>query len=85
MTQTGEEFFTALMYGSGAWISLLLIVGIMFLVALKVRFSGVFLIPFSCFLIIMYWDNVGVSDLFMWSTFLLFLSMIVILVIEVKR
>lgn len=83
--ETSEEFFTALLFGSGSWIGLILIMALVLLLALAVKYSSIILVPFQCFLIILYLTEISSSSIAMWSGFLMFCSIILTLIIEVKR
>ena len=45
-----DDLFTALLFGSGAWFGLLLIIAVCILVAYTVKYSGVFFTLFLIFL-----------------------------------
>ena len=76
------EFFNELMFGSGAWFGIILVLGICFLVAYKAKFSS---IPFMMILIFMgyqYLEEIGgkisVENSFCWA-FLISMMGVVIL------
>lgn len=74
------EFFTELMFGSGAWIGLMLILGFMFVVAYKVRLTSVLWIFILLFLNLEYWGQIGgeisIESNFMWSIIITYLAMV---------
>lgn len=68
-----QEFFTELMFGSGAWLGLLLIVAIMVLVTAKTKIGGLPMLIIGIFMGIEYFNNVSVSSNFFWSAIIMFL------------
>lgn len=68
------EFFNELMFGSGAWLGLILIVTIMLLVSAKTKMGGIFMCIISIFLGLEYFSNVATSSNFMWSAIIMFIT-----------
>lgn len=65
------EFFEELLFGSGAWLGLMLILAIGFIVASTVKYSGLVFILIYIFMFFEYFDEMGgliaVSSTFMWA------------------
>jgi len=80
-----DDLFNALMFGSGSWLGLLLIIAIMLLIVTLVKYSSVVLLPFQALMINFYLSNIETNSNFMWSIILMFFVMILTIVIEVKR
>jgi len=75
---TGEfaEFFTELLFGSGAWIGAIIIVSVIVLTTFRMRLSGAIFMPICIFLGIEYFNKVpGNSDL-IWIGVLMFIMAI---------
>lgn len=72
------EFFTELMFGSGAWVGLMLILGFSFIVAIKVRITSILWILILVLLSFEYWGQMGaeisISSNFMWSTIIVYVA-----------
>lgn len=79
------EFFEELLFGSGSWIGLLLILGLVLLVTLKVKYSSALFVPFMIFMGLFYLENVSESVNFIYSVFLAWSSVPLLLVMEYKR
>lgn len=73
------EFFTELFFGSGAWLGLILILAILFVVAYTVKYSSVIWILVLIFLTFEYWDQVGgeisIQSSFVWAIIICFVGM----------
>lgn len=80
-----EEFFTELLFGSGAFLGLLLIIGFMLMLVVLVKYSTIVLVPFAVLMIVLYLQNVSVNSNFMWSSVLMFFCIILMFVVEAKR
>jgi len=82
LNMAGEfiEFFTELLFGSGAWIGLMLILGFMFVVAYKVKYTSVLWIFILLFLNFEYWGQIGgeisITSNFMWSIIITYVAML---------
>lgn len=57
-----DELFTALLFGSGAWFGLLIIVAVALLVSYTVKYSGVFFTVFLMFLGVQYLSRITNTD-----------------------
>lgn len=79
------EFFEELLFGSGAYLGLLLIVAIILLIVVTVKYSTIFTIPFSVLMISFYLANADPYDNFMWSAVLLVFLIILQIALEYKR
>lgn len=73
---TFEALFEQLLFGDGAWIGLILILAICFLVSYKVKYSGVVFSFVLLFLSIEYYGEISASSNFMWSFVLCLISMV---------
>lgn len=83
MTESAE-FFTELLFGNGAWLGLAILLGILFLISIKVKYFGLFASVMSFFLGIQYFQTVtGASDL-NWCGILCMLSIPFYLLITFK-
>lgn len=82
-----SELFTELLFGSGSWIGLLLILSIIFVVSFIDKRSSIIFIPLSIFMGFMYLENVSANSYFMWSAILMFITTIflVIRVVELSK
>lgn len=68
---TIDELFTALLFGSGAWFGLLLIIAVCLVVAVAVRYSGVFFTLLLIFLGYQYLTHISNADyLNLWFMFI---------------
>jgi len=65
------EFFQELMYGSGAWIGLIIILGISLLVVAKVKYSSAPFAIIFLFLGIFYLNNVAADADFIWAVLII--------------
>ena len=74
MVGEASEFFTELLFGSGAWLGLILIIAIMLLVSAKTKTGGIFMCIISIFLGLEYFNNVSTSSNFMWSAIIMFIT-----------
>lgn len=79
------EFFEELLYGSGAWIGLLLILGLVLVVTLKVKYSSALFVPFMIFMGLFYMDNVAENVDFIYSVFMSWATVPILLIMEYKR
>ena len=68
------EIFRQLLFGEGAWLGLILILSLVFLVGMKNKYLNLLFIPVLGFLGIHYLANVPVSVNFMWSGILAFIG-----------
>jgi len=80
-----QEFFQELMFGSGAWLGLILILGLMILITYKVKEAGFAFLLISIFLGIEYFNNVSASSNFFWSGIIMFLFGAMLAVSSVVR
>jgi len=74
MVGEAQEFFQELLFGSGAWIGLILIIAIMLLVSAKTKMGGIFMCIICIFLGLEYFSNVATSSNFMWSAIIMFIT-----------
>lgn len=76
------EFFTELMFGSGAWFGLLIILAIAFIVSYKAKYSSLVFIMILLFLGITYMDEVGneisPTSMFVWAIIIDFVGVIIL-------
>ena len=74
------EIFNELLFGSGAWLGLMLILGFMFLIAYKAKYTSVLFLLILLFLNFEYWDQIGyaidVTSNFMWSIVISYIAML---------
>lgn len=82
------EFFNELMFGSGAWIGLILILSIAFLVSYNAKYSSLVFIVILIFMGLNYWDEVGgkisLTSTFVWSIIIDFIGVIILGLILMK-
>lgn len=75
-----EALFNEFMFGAGAWLSLMLILGFMFIVAYKAKYISVLFMLILVFLNFEYWAQIGyaidVSSNFMWSIIITYVAML---------
>jgi hypothetical protein len=82
---TFGDFFDELLYGSGAWIGLILIIALILLVTVKVKYSSALFIPICVFLGLFYLDNVSENSDFIYSVFIIWAMIPFLLFLEKKR
>ena len=74
------EIFDELLFGSGAWIGLMLILGFMFVIAYKAKYTSVLFLLILLFLNFEYWGQIGyaidVTSNFMWSIVISYVAMV---------
>ena len=80
-----EEFFTEFLFGVGAPLGAILIIILLALFVLRVKYGAMVSIPASAIMMILYLDNIPVTSIAMWNIFLMFLSMVLSIALEVKR
>ena len=82
------EFFNELMFGSGAWIGLILILSIAFLVSYKAKYSSLVFIMILIFMGMNYWDEVGgkisFTSNFVWAIIIDFIGVIILALILLR-
>jgi len=61
------EVFDELLFGSGAWIGLIIILAIMLPLSVKIKYSSVIWIIVMIFLEIEYFNNISRESNFMWA------------------
>jgi len=61
------KVFNELLFGSGAWIGLIIILAIMLPLSVKIKYSSVIWIIVMIFLEIEYYNNIARSSNFMWA------------------
>lgn len=73
------EFFTELMFGSGAWFGLMLVLALAFIVAYEVKISSPVWFFILLFLNLEYWAQLGgeisVSSNFVWAIIITYVAM----------
>ena len=79
------EFFTELLFGTGAWLGLLLILSIIFLVSLKDKMANYIFIPLTIFMGIMYLSNIAEDSNFMYASILMFTTTFILMIRVVKK
>jgi len=67
------EFFTELMFGSGGWLGLILIVILLASITYKIKEAGYVSLVIAVFLALEYFENVDPSTNFYWSGVLMLL------------
>lgn len=76
------EFFNELLFGSGAWIGLILILSIALLVSYKAKYSSIIFMMILIMLNWEYWGEVGdkilESSVFMWSIIISYMGIIIL-------
>jgi len=80
MAQTFEDFFFELLYGSGSWFGVLLLLAFIIGLLMRWKYSGVLLLPVTVFLAIDYLNN----DL-AWQSIIMFVSSVFIIVYMAKK
>jgi len=80
-----SEVFTELFFGQGAWLGLILFMTMTLGLVSKIKYSSIIMIPFTIFLGIFYLDNIASNSIFMWCAVLMFLTTVLIIVIELNR
>lgn len=61
------EWFSELFFGTGAWLGLLIVISIIFIVTAKEKLSGIVFLPITVLMAINYFNNVPSNSDFMWS------------------
>lgn len=79
------EFFEELLFGSGAYLGLLLIVCVILLLTVAVKYSAIFTVPFSVLMIGLYLENASPYNNFMWASVLMVFVIVLVIAIEYKR
>lgn len=81
LNMAGEfiEFFTELMFGSGAWFGLILVLAVAFTVAYQIKLTSVLWIFILLFLNFEYWAHIGaeisISSNFVWAIIITYVAM----------
>lgn len=78
------EFFNELLFGTGAWLGLILIVAIIALVTAKEKLTGGIFLPIAIFIGIEYFMNVPSNSNFMWAGIIMFVMAIYCLAMLIK-
>lgn len=73
-----EDVFKELLFGSGAWLGLIIILVLIIGASERSKYAGACFIPVSLFIGIMYFDNVAVNENFMWAGVIMFIATILI-------
>lgn len=77
---TADELFNVLLWGSGGWIGLLIILLVTFVIFYKLtKLSVVILMPMLFMLSLEYLDRVPGDSRFMWSFIICWIAMIIII------
>lgn len=79
------EFFEELLFGSGAWLGLILIVSIAFLVVSQVKYSSVFFAVIFLFLGIFYLEEVSSMSNFIWAVVIVWFMIPVLVLSDITR
>jgi len=77
---TFQDFFFELLYGTGSWFGVLLLLAFMIGLLTRWKYSGVLLLPVTIFLAIDYLNN----DL-AWQSIIMFVSSVFIIVYMAKK
>jgi len=80
MAQTFQDFFFELLYGTGSWFGILILLAFIGGMLMRWKYSGVLLFPVSIFLAIEYLNK----DLG-WQSLIMFVTSIFILVYMAKK
>lgn len=80
-----QEFFHELLFGTGSWLGLLLIIAIIMLVTAKEKLTAVFFLPITVFIGIEYFANVSADSNFMWAGIIMFVLSIYCLGVLIKE
>jgi len=80
MAQTFQDFFFELLYGSGSWFGVLLLLAFIIGLLMRWKYSGVLLLPVTVFLAIDYLNN----DL-AWQSMIMFVTSVFIIVYMAKK
>lgn len=76
------ELFNELLFGSGAWLGLILILSVAFLVSYKAKYSSIMFILILIFMGLNYWDEIGgkisLSSNFVWAIIIDFIGIIIL-------
>jgi len=80
MAQTFQDFFLELLYGTGSWFGVLLLLAFIIGLLMRWKYSGVLLLPVTIFLGIDYLNN----DLG-WQSIIMFASSVFIIVYMAKK
>jgi hypothetical protein len=67
-----QEFFTELLFGTGAWLGIILIVSVIVLVTFKEKLSAGIFLPICIFLGIQYFNSVPSNSNLIWGAILMF-------------
>jgi len=70
------EVFNELLFGSGAWIGLIIILVLCLGASYKIKYSGILFAIILLFLGFEYLNHISVSENFMWSVVICFISVI---------
>lgn len=62
-----KQFFYEFFFGSGSWLGLIIMLGLIFTVTMKAKLSGIVFLPITILLAHYYFDNVPSNSNFMWS------------------
>jgi len=79
------EFFTELLFGSGAWLGLIIILSLILLVVTAVKYSSVVFTPILIFLGILYLENLAADNNFLYAVLIAWGTIPILLFIEGKR
>jgi len=80
MAQNFQDFFFELLYGSGSWFGVVLLLAFIIGLLTRWKYSGVLLLPVTIFLAIDYLKN----DL-AWQSIIMFVSSVFIIVYMAKK
>lgn len=82
------EFFTELMFGTGAWLGIIIILAITLLVAYQAKYSSAVWFMVLLMLNFEYWQQIGgeidVSSNFMWSIIISYMGMALMAIILLR-
>lgn len=80
-----SDWFKELFYGSGKWLTLVIMLAIVIAVSTVYPYGGVFFLPLTIFLGIDYLRNIPVSSDFMWGAITMMFVSIYILAMLIKK
>ncbi len=68
-----QEFFNELLFGTGAWLGLIIIVAIIVIVTMREKLSSAIFLPICIFLGIQYFNSVPSNSNLVWGAILMFI------------
>lgn len=71
-----EEVFNELLFGSGAWIGLILVIGICLLISSRIKYSGSIFMLILIFLSFEYWGRITATSMHAWFVIICLLGVL---------